>query len=173
MTILRIAAMLLAFVAAAHAQTVNRVNVPAGLATPTGASFSVQFPVPYSDMDIVQGDDPTPIRMVTGVTGDRVRFSASQFDMRPDYELQPVEDFMNHLKEKSGADLSDVHHERAGDIETLSFTLIDAAGGGNFFRVIRHPETQYVLLIQFHAAQRDQAAAMKDGFFASFKTAGQ
>jgi hypothetical protein len=162
----------LCIAAPAHAQTVNRVNVPAGDATPTGASFSVRMPVEYSDVELRAEDPPAPtaiVRMVTGVSGDQIRFSASEMPYLAGIEPKPVEDFMNAMKEKSGAELSDVHHDKPGATETLSFTLIDIAGGGNYFDVVRANAIQYVLVVQFHRAQRDEAAAMKDAFFGSFK----
>jgi hypothetical protein len=159
-----------------QAQTINRVDVPAGEATPAGASFSILFPVPYTDVDLRAADLGNPtivVRMVTGSAGDGIRFSASETPFLPGVEPQPVEDFMNGLKEKSGATLSDVNHQNSAGAETLSFTLIDAAGGGNFFDVVRTHNVEYVMLVQFHQAQRDQAAAMKDAFFGSFKTLKQ
>jgi hypothetical protein len=170
--ILSALAVALCIAASARAQTVNRVNVPAGDATPTGASFSVRMPVEYSDVELRAEDPPTPtaiVRMVTGVTGDQIRFSASEMPYLAGIEPKPVEDFMTAMKEKSGAELSDVHHDKSGATETLSFTLIDIAGGGNYFDVVRANAIQYVLVIQFHRAQRDEAVAMKDAFFGSFK----
>ena len=39
------------FSASASAQTVNRTNVPAGEAEPTGGTFSVRFPTAFSDIE--------------------------------------------------------------------------------------------------------------------------
>jgi hypothetical protein len=174
-TIVRIAAALVVTLVIAgpgHAQTINRVNVPAGGATPAGASFSVRMPVEYSDTELRAEDPPAPtaiVRMVTGVTGDQIRFSASEMPYLPGIQPKPMEDFMTALQEKSGAELAEVHHAQSGGTDTLSFTLIDGAGGGNYFDVVRANNNQYVLVIQFHRAQRDEAAAMKDAFFGSFK----
>jgi hypothetical protein len=66
-----------------------------------------------------------------------------------------------------------VRQEKSGGRETLAFTLVDVAGGGNFFDVVRTDQAQYTLTIQFHREQRDEAAAMKDAFFNSFKLTGQ
>ena len=35
----------------ADAQVVHRADVPAGYATPTGGTFSIRFPIPYSDLE--------------------------------------------------------------------------------------------------------------------------
>ena len=81
---------------------------------------------------------------------------------------------MNVLKAKSAVvQLLDVQHRKTAGIESLSFTLIDITGGGNFFDVIRTDKAQYTLLIQFHRDERDKSAAMKDDFFGSFKLIGQ
>ena len=156
----------------ALAQIVHRTNVPAGEATPTEASFSILFPVPYSDVEMQAADPDVPtivVRMITGATGDGIRLSASETPFLPGVDPQPVENFMNGLKEKSGATLSDVNHQNSAGAETLSFTLIDTIAGGNYFDVVRINNVEYVMLIQFHPAQREQAAAMKDAFFCSFK----
>ena len=161
--------------APAHGQTINRVNVPAGDATPTGASFTIRMPVEYTDVELRADDPPNPaavVRSVTGVTDDRIRFSASEMPSLEGIQPKPIEDFMNALKAKSAvAELLDVHREQSAATETLAFTLIDIAGGGNYFDVVRTDKAEYVLLIQFHRAQRDKAAAMKDDFFGSFKIA--
>ncbi len=164
------AAMLLG--AAAHAQTVLRSNLPAGDATPTGASFSVQMPVAYSDVELQATDPSNPtlvVRMVTGASKDGVKFSASEIRFLPGVERKPLEDFMKGLKANPFAALVDVRLDRSGGRETLSFLLIDIAAGGNFFDVVRTDQAQYTLTVQFHRAQRDEAAAAKDGFFNSFK----
>jgi hypothetical protein len=159
----------------AHGQTINRVDVPAGDATPTGASFTIRMPVEYADVELRADDPPNPAavaRSVTGVTGDRIRFTVSETPIPEGVQPKPIEDFMNALKAKSAvAELLDVHREQSGTTETLAFTLIDIAGGGNYFDVVRTDKAQYVLLIQFHREQRDKAAAMKDDFFGSFKIA--
>jgi hypothetical protein len=160
------------FIAApAQAQIINRANVPAGDATPTGASFSVRMPVTYVDVELRSEDPPDTaiVRMVTGVGSGQIRFSASEMPYLAGVAPKSVEDLMNALQAKSGAVLSDVHHAQAGGMDTLFFTLIDTAGGGNFFDVMRVNNNQYILVVQFHRAQRDEAAAMKDDFFGSFK----
>ncbi len=171
-----VAAVALALGGAAQAQIVHRLNVDPGEATPTGASFSIYFPVPYSDVELHQDADSSDmvVRAVTGITKDGVRLSASETPFVAGVPPQPIEDFMNALKANSAVvQLLDVQHRKMAGIESLSFTLIDIAGGGNFFDVIRTDKAQYTLLIQFHRDERDKAAAMKDDFFGSFKLTGQ
>jgi hypothetical protein len=161
---------------AAHAQTVLRSDLPAGEATPTGASFSVHMPVVYSDEELPSNDaaNSAIVRMVTGATGDGVKFSASETASPPGAERQPLDGFMKALKENPFvAALVDVRHQQSGGRETLTFTLIDIAAGGNFFDVVQTDQARYMLTVQFHRAQRDEAAAMKNDFFNSFKLTGQ
>jgi hypothetical protein len=162
--------------AAAHAETVRRSNLPAGEATPIGASFSVHMPVAYSDEELQATDPANPaiVRMVTGTTDDGIKFSASETPFLPGAERPPLEDFMKALKENPFvAALVDVRHEKSAGRETLTFTLVDIAAGGNFFDVVRTDQAQYMLTVQFHRAQRDEAVAMKGDFFNSFKLRGQ
>ncbi len=156
-----------------QSQKINRDNVPAGIATPVGASFSVQFPVTYNDLTVVAGEDKTQIRMVTGINPDHIQFSAAQFDVKPAQKLQPLEEFMKGQKEKTGGEVSEVDHKTDGGLEKLSFTLMDISGGGSFFQVIRTATAQYVLTVQFHPGQYGQAGGLRDGFFYSFKLLGQ
>jgi hypothetical protein len=161
---------------AAHAQTVLRSNLPAGEATPTGASFSVRMPVVYSDEELQSNDPANPaiVRMVTGTTGDGIKFSASETAFLPGAERQPLADFMKALKANPFvAALVDVRHQQSGGSETLTFTLIDIAAGGNFFDVVQTDQARYMLTVQFHRAQRDEAVAMKNDFFNSFRLTGQ
>ena len=46
--------------ASASAQTVFRREVPAGTAMPTGAAFSIKFPVPFTDVELKAEDAPNP-----------------------------------------------------------------------------------------------------------------
>lgn len=158
--------------AAASAQMVLRSNLPAGEAAPTGASFSVGMPVAYSDVELQAKDpaNPAVVRMVTGATQDGIKFSASEMHFLPGSQHQPLKDFMKSLKANPFVTaLVDVRRATAGGRETLTFTLIDIAGGGNFFDVVQTDQARYMLTVQFHRAQRNEALAMKDDFFGSFK----
>jgi hypothetical protein len=154
----------------AHAQTVHRTNVPAGDATPTGGSFSIRFPIPFTDMETKAADTGHPtatLLMVTGVNDDGVRLSATE---APYGGLQPksMESFMDDMKSQPGAAASDVYRGRSGDMEILSFGLT-VPGHGYYFRMVRAHDIQYLQVIQFPEADRAEAAAMKDDFFSSFK----
>ena len=173
MTALRlVAALIVALVVAApaHAQTIYRKDVPPGDATPTGGSFSIRFPVAFTDVELRSEDPPAPpaiVYMLTGLNSDGVRFSATE---TPTTGLQPkpMEDFMAAMKNRPGAAISDVHRETRGGTEILSFTLTDARGG-TYFRMVRAANAQYMQVIQFPEVERAQAAAVRDDFFGSFK----
>jgi hypothetical protein len=94
-TVFRLAAALVLAVvlgAPAHAQTVHRKDVPAGEATPTGGSFSIRFPVAFTDVEMRADDPPAPpaiVRMLTGLNSDGVRFSATEMPMIAGVKPQP------------------------------------------------------------------------------------
>jgi hypothetical protein len=153
-----------------HAQTVYRKDVPAGVATPTNGTFSVRFPVTFSDVELKAEDPPAPpaiVRMLTGLDSNGVRFSATETPMLG-LEPRPMEDFMAAMKQRPGAAVSDVHRESKDGTEILSFALADASGG-YFFHVVRADKTQYLQVIQFSETARAQATAARDDFFNSFK----
>ena len=163
-------ALVLAATASANAQTVYRKDVPAGVATPTNGTFSIRFPVTFSDVELKAEDPPAPpaiVRMLTGLDSDGVRFSATETPM-PGLEPRPMEDFMAAMKQRPGAAVSDVHRESKDGTEILSFALAEASGG-YFFHVVRANKTQYMQVVQFPETARAQAAAARDDFFNSFK----
>ena len=163
-------ALALVLAAPADAQTVYRKDVPAGVATPTNGTFSIRFPATFSDAELKAEDPPAPpaiVRMLTGLNGDGVRFSATETPMLG-LEPRPMEDFMAAMKQRPGAAVSDVHRESKDGLEILSFALADASGG-YFFHVVRANKTQYMQVIQFPESARAQAAAVRDDFFGSFK----
>jgi len=163
-------ALALVLVAPANAQTVYRKDVPAGVATPTNGTFSIRFPVTFSDVELKADDPaavPTIIRMLTGLDSDGVRFSATETPMLG-LEPRPMEDFMEAMKQRPGAAVSDVHRESKDGTEILAFALADASGG-YFFHVVRAIKTQYMQVIQFPEVARANATAVRDDFFNSFK----
>jgi hypothetical protein len=164
-------ALVLAAPAPGHAQTVYRKDLPAGVATPTNGTFSIRFPVTFSDVELEATDHPPAppaiVRMVTGLSSDGVRLQATETPMLG-LEPRPMEDFMEAMKRRPGAAVSDVHRESKDGAEILSFALTDASGG-YFFHQIRANKTQYMQVIQFPETARTQAVAMRDDFFNSFK----
>src|SRR6202790_2626452 len=163
-------ALALVLAAPANAQTVYRKDVPAGVATPTNGTFSIRFPVTFSDAELKAEDPPAPpaiVRMLTGLTIDNVRYSATETPMLG-LEPRPMEDFMEAMKQRPGATVSDAHRASKDGAELLSFALADASGA-YFFHVVRADKTQYMQVIQFPEAARAQATAARDDFFNSFK----
>jgi hypothetical protein len=165
----------LIFIVAApgQAQTVNRQNVPAGEATPTGGTFSIRFPTSFTDVEFrADGDHPgdpaAVVRTLTGVSGDGIRFSATEMPFLPGKPPQPMEAFMEATKKRPGAIVAYVHHDHKDNAEILAFALTDFSGA-TYFNIVRTKDTQYMQVIQFPESQRSKAAGMKDDFFGSFK----
>ena len=160
------------FVAApVQAQTIHRTNVPAGDATPTGASFSIRFPIPFNDVEMRADDPDNPpviVRMLTGKTTEGIRLSATETPFLPGQPPKPMGAFMEATKRRPGAVVSDAQHEQKDGMDILSFALNDASGG-TYFRMVRANDAQYMQVIQFPESQRAEATAMKDDFFGSFK----
>jgi hypothetical protein len=157
-------------VTAAQAEPIiYRSSVAAGEAAPTGGSFSVIFPVAFTDAEIRTEDPPEPTfvtHLLTGHDSDGLRVSA--VEMSGPKVIPPIDDVMNSAKARSGAIVSDINHTLTDDMATLSFALTEPKGG-SYFRVIRANGTQYMLVIQFPEAIRDKAVAIKDGYFGSFR----
>ena len=167
-----LAAVVLAFAIAApaQAQTVYRKDIPPGAAAPTNGTFSINFPVPFTDAEMKAEDPPAPpaiVRLLTGINSDGVRFSASETPMLG-LEPRPMENFMTAMKRRPDAAVSDVQHESADGAESLSFDLDDNSGG-YFFHMIRKNNIQYLQVIQFPKTERPQAEAVRNDFFGSFK----
>jgi hypothetical protein len=167
-----LAAILLALAVTASAQAqpiMHRTAVAAGEATPTNGSFSIQFPVAFNDIEL-RAEDPTAptvvVRMLSGINGEGLRFSATETAL-PEQPL-PIDGFMEATRKRPGASVSDIDHQQKDGVESLSFSLTDAKGG-TYFRLIRAKAAQYMLVLQFPEAARQQATGVKDDFFGSFR----
>jgi hypothetical protein len=157
------------------ADPINRLNVPAGEAMPTGGTFSIRFPIAFNDVAASAPADgpnapPVIVRMLTGVSSDGIRLSATETPFVPGKKPQPMEDFMEATKKRAGATVTDIDRAPKDGMAKLSFTLTDASGG-TYFQIVRSNDAQYTQVIQFPLAQREKAAALKNDFFGSFKIA--
>ena len=168
-----LAAIVVALTSAGSAQAqpiMHRTAVAAGEAAPTNGSFSIRFPIAFNDIEL-RAEDPTAptivVRILSGVDSSGLRFSATETPLREN--PSDIEEFMEAAGNRPGALVSDVAREQADAVTVLSFALTDPKGG-NYFRVIRTRDTQYMLVVQFPEASRSQAASMTTDFFASFKT---
>jgi hypothetical protein len=167
-----LAAILLALAVTASAQAqpiMHRTAVAAGEATPTNGSFSIRFPVAFNDIELRAEDPSAPtlvVRMLSGTNGEGLRFSATETPL-PEQPL-PIDGFMEATRKRPGASVSDIDHQQKDGVESLSFSLTDAKGG-SYFRLIRAKAAQYMLVVQFPEASRQQATGMKDDFFGSFR----
>jgi hypothetical protein len=164
------AAVFLVVTASARAEPImHRTAVAAGEATPTNGSFSIRFPVAFNDIELRAEDPSAPtlvVRMLSGTNGEGLRFSATETPL-PEQPL-PIDGFMEAARKRPGASVSDINHEQKDGIEIQSFSLTDAKGGTHF-RLIRAKATQYMLVVQFPEASRQQATGMRDNFFGSFE----
>jgi hypothetical protein len=106
------------------------------------------------------------VRMLSGINGEGLRFSATETPL-PELPL-PIDGFMEAARKRPGASISDINLEQKDGIEIQSFSLTDTKGG-SYFRLVRAKATQYMLVVQFPEASRQQATGMKDDFFGSFK----
>lgn len=164
-------ASLLAVVVAApaQAQTVYRKDAPAGIATPTNGTFSIAFPVPFTDGEMKAQDPQAPpvvVHLLTGTNSDGVMFSASETSLSG--EPRPMDDFLEATRKRPGASVSDIRRENTDGMDILSFDLDDNSGG-YFFRLVRKNNIQYMQVIQFPKTERAQAEAVRNDFFGSFK----
>jgi hypothetical protein len=160
----------LVLVAPSQAQIVHRTDVPSGDAAPTGGSFSIRFPIPFMDVEARAEEPGAPtvvVHIVTGANSEGVRFSATETHYLGQ-QPEPMESFMDDVKERPGATVSDVRHEKKDDVEILSFSLTDPKDG-YYFRMVRANSIQYMQVVQFPQAQSDKASGMKDDFFGSFR----
>ncbi len=167
-----VAAILFALVLAApaHAQTTtHRTNVAAGDAVATNGSFSIRFPIAFSDVE-TRVEDPSAatlvVHLVSGVNDEGLRFSVMESPVQG--PPKPLDGFIETAKNRPGATVSDVRHEQKDGMEMLSFSLTEPKDG-SYFRMIRTKTTGYVLVIQFPNALYSKATRMKDDFFGSFK----
>jgi hypothetical protein len=173
MTAIRIAAaifILCGLAAPAHAERItHRTAVPAGEATPTGGSFSIQFPIPYNDVElkVVDAQNPTlVVHLLSGMNSDAMRFSATETPVQG--PPKPLDNLLEAAQKRHGGTVTDIKREQNGDTETLSFELTEPREG-SFFRSIRTKTAGYVLVVQFPNAMFGPASKMKDAFFDSFK----
>ena len=159
---------------AAHAEPImHRSAVPAGEAVPTGGSFSILFPIAFSDLEIRAEDPPAPTlvtHLLMGLNAEGLRVSA--MEMSGPEITKPIDGLMETAKTRPGTTVSEISRAQTGDMEILSFALTEPRGG-SFFRQIRAKGTEYVLVIQFPEALRSKASLLKDGYFGSFKITHQ
>jgi len=159
---------------AAHAEPImHRSAVPAGEAVATGGSFSILFPIAFSDLEIRAEDPPAPTlvtHLLMGLNAEGLRVSA--MEMSGPEITKPIDGLMETAKTRPGTTVSEISRAQTGDMEILSFALTEPRGG-SFFRQIRAKGTEYVLVIQFPEALRSKASLLKDGYFGSFKITHQ
>jgi hypothetical protein len=173
MTALRFAAAaVLSFVlgAVAHAQTVNRKDVPPGDATPTGGNFSIHFPIPYTDAKLEADDpghSPAIVYIVTGMNSEMIRLTATE-TLVAGQPPKALSDLVDIMTQRPGGTVADIKDENKDGNETLTFSARDDKHS-YYFRYVSAGNALYSQVIEFPEYQRPEAAAMKDDFFKSFR----
>ena len=163
-----------AYVALSTAQAQTRVHrawVPAGLARPTGGSFTINMPVGFRDVEVTVDDGGNGHEvgyLLSGRTSEGVKFIA--MELLVPMPVKPITSFLDDMKARPGAVVSEVADEKDTDRETLSFRFEDGKSGA-YMRMIRLPEVGYSQTIEYPLAAREQATALQPEFFASFRIA--
>ena len=164
-------AILVVSAGAAHAETImHRSAAPAGEAVATGGTFAIVFPIAYRDIEVRTEDPPAPTEVTHLLTGhDPEGLRVSAMELTGIEHPGPIDAVMDGAaKARPGTTVSDVSRADNGEVTSLSFALTDPKGG-SYFRVIRTPRAQYLLVIQFPEALRGRAALARDAFFGSFR----
>jgi hypothetical protein len=108
---------------AAHAEPImHRSAVPAGEAVPTGGSFSILFPIAFSDPEIRAEDPPAPTLATHLLMG------VSAMEMPGPEITKPIDGLMEAAKTRPGTTVSEISRAQTGDMETLSFALTEPKG---------------------------------------------
>jgi hypothetical protein len=160
---------LLSAVAAQAEPILHRSAVAAGEAVPTGGSFSITFPIAFSDVEIRAEDPPSPTlvtHLLMGLNPDGLRVSA--MEMSGPKISKPIDGL-------NGDRQNPARHDRFGDRPLADgqyrdlVVRADRTKGRQLFRQVRTKDTEYVLVIQFPEAIRGKAALLKDDYFGSFR----
>jgi hypothetical protein len=155
------------------APIVHRMNVPAGEAAPTDGSFSIRFPIKFTDVELRVEDPKAPTlvtRMLTGKSDEGVLFSATEAFNDPPRAPTAVslDRYLESFKKRPMAVISNLRREKKEDTEIVSFSFSEAQGG-SFFHMVQNKTTLYMQVIPFPETLRAKAASMKDVFFGSFR----
>jgi hypothetical protein len=156
--------------AAAHAQTVNRKDVPPGDATPTGGNFSIHFPIPYTDAKLEADDpghSPAVVYMVTGMNSEMIMLTATE-TRAAGQPPKALSDLVDIMKQRPGGTVADIKDENKDGKETLTFSARDDKRS-YYFRYVSAGNALYSQVIEFPEYERPEAAAMKNDFFNSFR----
>jgi hypothetical protein len=129
------------------------------------------MPIPFNDFT-VRSTDPKTGEEVTHVIGAKSTegIKLSTVEMPASAKSAPsLDKILADFSAKPGSKISDVQRAAKGDADTLSFSLSGAQTSAHV-RYIKTKSATYVLTIEFPNAHRDDAAAVREEFFGSFKT---
>lgn len=159
----------LALTTARAGTDVHRADVPAGKASPTGGSFTIDMPVPFYDIEITVDDGGKGHEvsyLLTGRSPEGVKFAAMELHVPP--PEKPITSLIDDMKRRPGAVVTEVAHSEENGVATVALRVEDA-GRGVYMRLIRTPTTGYSQFVEYPIAARAQAAAQQATFFGSFR----
>ena len=140
------------------------------LAVSTKGSFSVRMPIPFNDFTVRSTDPKSEevTHVIGGKSTEGIKLSA--VEMPASVKSAPsLDKILADLSAKPGIKVSDVQRAAKGDVDTLSFSLSGTQTSAHV-RYIKTKGVTYTLTIEFPNAHRDDATAVREEFFGSFKT---
>jgi hypothetical protein len=140
-------------------------------AVSTKGSFSIRMPIPFNDFTIRSSDPKTGeevLHVIGGKSSEGIKLSASEIPAS-EKKAPSLDKILADFSAKPGSKVSDVQRAAKGDVDTLSFS-VSGAQTSTHVRYIKTKSAMYALIIEFPNAHRDDAAAIREEFFGSFKT---
>jgi hypothetical protein len=140
------------------------------LAVSTKGSFSVRMPIPFNDFTVRSTDPKTGEEVTHAIGGKSTEgIKLSAVEMPASAKSAPsLDKILADFSAKPGNKVSDVQRAK-GDVDTLSFSVSGAQTSAHV-RYIKTKSATYALTIEFPNAHRDDATAVREEFFGSFKT---
>ena len=140
-------------------------------AVSTKGSFSIRVPIPFNDFTTRDEGTGEVSHVIGGKSSEGIKFAAIELPVtaKTPADLGTI---LKSFSSKPANKVSDVSRSTKDGVEVLSFSVTGSATSAHF-RYFRMKSTLYMLSIEFPNAQRELAAATKDGFFGSFKLKGK
>ncbi len=140
-------------------------------AASTKGSFSVRMPIPFNDFTVRDASTGQVSHAIGGKSSEGIKLAAVETPVTaktPDDLGAIPKSFSSNPANK----VSDVSRQTKDGADTISFSVTGSASSAHF-HYIRMKGTLYLLSIEFPNAHREVVAAIKDGFFGSFKLKGK
>jgi len=139
-------------------------------AVSTKGSFSIRVPIPFNDFTIHDARTGEVSHAIGGKSSEGIKFMAVETPVTaktPDDLGSIPKSFSSNPANK----VSDVGRQTKDGADNLSFSVAGPASSAHI-RYIKVKGVLYMLSIEFPNTYREAVAAMKDGFFGSFKLKG-